>query len=45
LFQDKRKKDETQKQQVEEIERLYKQIGQLTVENDRMKKKSSFVSL
>ena len=39
LFEDKRKKDKWQEIQEQELEKLYKQIGKLTVENDWMKKK------
>lgn len=45
LFSDTRKKDTTTKKQEKEIERLYWQIGKLTVENDWMKKKSGMMFL
>ena len=44
LFADKRKKEDSSQKQSQEIDRLYKQIGRLTVENDWMKKKSGFIS-
>lgn len=42
LFEDKRRKKEKEKEQL--IEELYKQIGQLKVELDWVKKKAGYVS-